>query len=934
MDFLPFAKLSNVSVPPRVRSILESAYQQLWKASEPTVKATLDEFERDLFRLAEKAGTNDAQNRIFEALKDSRKKNSQVLIRFRNAIQAASLALLTPRVEEIKPGQKRTALSLVENAALEEELAVSEISARSEIKCTQQLSYLAVRFAVVTGGAPVAIDALPCGPRIIMRAIAEGAEIFEMPPALKVEFLRTFDRQFMSKLPDLLDKINEQMREQRVFANLDLGLNRRAGPEPRAAEPRAAEPKVAEAKADAAQAEKAQAPSEVASNPANSGFAQSPNPAQNPTPNSASKPFNVLKPSGAPSAPTPAKDASNPFAPAHDFGFAGAFDTGFGENAGSDALNSQPRELASSPASRSKLGNPAQFPRSAPAEQPQPSTNQPTSSPMPTRHGFSGLPSFAPNPQAHAPTPLRAGGSEQNTPLNADMGDTDTELFSTLRELLGGKRSNAQASDDVTVPSASPEDLQSVLTVLQSQTQAPVMSNGRWVTRRVSHIKQDLQSQLRQLNGGKAIKLKAEDSDTCDLVGMLFDHLLQDIKPSASSHTLINKLQVPVMKVALSDKSFFSRRNHPARRLLNSISETSLFLMDDEVDQPLLERMHLVVDRVISDYDQDHTIFETMLGDLNRHVNTLQRKAEVSEKRYIDAAKGRERLEVARQTATIEIEKQTRGKLLPELVLHLLESAWADVLALTQLREGIDSADFQERLLAAEQVSRCFDLDNPVSKSDFQDVRPVLEEGMSLVGFHSSEIERTLNAVEELVVDGEAILPSLEPAEERVVTELVKSKSRLGAPREDKHSDTAPAAGESVLDAIQTERQSLLSHPRGKESKLPLGAKEQQMFEKIKQLPFGTWFEFTINQQGEKVRRKLSWFSPVTSKCLFVNARGAKAEERSLEQLARDLVRGNAAIWEQEDLSLIDRAWRSIKETLKGITGRSTGDEEITEATA
>ena len=113
MDFLPFAKLSNVSVPPRVRSILESAYQLLWKASEPMVKAALEEFERNLFRLAEKAGTNDAQNRIFEALKDSRKKNSQVLIRFRNAIQAASLALLTPRAAEVKSGQKRATLSLV-----------------------------------------------------------------------------------------------------------------------------------------------------------------------------------------------------------------------------------------------------------------------------------------------------------------------------------------------------------------------------------------------------------------------------------------------------------------------------------------------------------------------------------------------------------------------------------------------------------------------------------------------------------------------------------------------------------------------------------------------------------------------------------------------------------------------------------------------------
>jgi hypothetical protein len=30
----------------------------------------------------------------------------------------------------------------------------------------------------------------------------------------------------------------------------------------------------------------------------------------------------------------------------------------------------------------------------------------------------------------------------------------------------------------------------------------------------------------------------------------------------------------------------------------------------------------------------------------------------------------------------------------------------------------------------------------------------------------------------------------------------------------------------------------------------------------------------------------------------------------------RDMVRGNAQIWEQKDESLIDRAWRSIKDAL------------------
>ena len=42
---------------------------------------------------------------------------------------------------------------------------------------------------------------------------------------------------------------------------------------------------------------------------------------------------------------------------------------------------------------------------------------------------------------------------------------------------------------------------------------------------------------------------------------------------------------------------------------------------------------------------------------------------------------------------------------------------------------------------------------------------------------------------------------------------------------------------------------------------VPLDAREQACFEQLKQVPFGSWFEFTTNQQGDKVRRKLCWFS-------------------------------------------------------------------------
>jgi hypothetical protein len=94
------------------------------------------------------------------------------------------------------------------------------------------------------------------------------------------------------------------------------------------------------------------------------------------------------------------------------------------------------------------------------------------------------------------------------------------------------------------------------------------------------------------------------------------------------------------------------------------------------------------------------------------------------------------------------------------------------------------------------------------------------------------------------------------------------------------------------------------------------------MLERLKTLPFGTWFEFRTNQQGDKVRRKLAWFSTLTSRCLFVNQRGARTDEKTLEQLALDVVTGQANIVEDVQESIVDRAWKAIVSSLKNLVGR------------
>src|SRR6185369_14893137 len=72
--------------------------------------------------------------------------------------------------------------------------------------------------------------------------------------------------------------------------------------------------------------------------------------------------------------------------------------------------------------------------------------------------------------------------------------------------------------------------------------------------------------------------LAANDSITIDLVAMLFDFIFDDEHIAATAKAHLGRLQIPTLKVALLDKSFFSSNSHPARRLLDLLAESAMGL--------------------------------------------------------------------------------------------------------------------------------------------------------------------------------------------------------------------------------------------------------------------------------------------------------------------------------------------------------------------
>lgn len=406
-------------------------------------------------------------------------------------------------------------------------------------------------------------------------------------------------------------------------------------------------------------------------------------------------------------------------------------------------------------------------------------------------------------------------------------------------------------------------------------------------------IQKALLSQVRAEHGESAA-LSPRDSNTLDLLGMLYGQIQREVRADGPASDLLNRLQVPLARAAVGDEAFFIRDQHPARELLNTVAESgAVWLGDDDGDPALLQKLGEAVDRVVAEYQGDEAVFAAANRQVQSHLQAAVRKAEVTERRQIEAARGKERLEAAKQLAGRTIGQLCRAATPPKFVQTLLHEAWSDVLTLTLLRQGEDSEEWRQRQEATRRIGE-------ITASAEGAADPTLggqiEESLLQVGYHEDEagaIARRLSTP-----GGEDEITSRTELAARL-----KARARLGGgDGKDGPDPQAPPQAERT-------------------------PAEEGYYRQLRTLPFGTWFEFTTNQQGDTRRLRLSWYSLVTDNALFVNQRGQKMAEHSLDALARLMARDQLRIVTEDRGRLIDRAWQATVRALRSLAGGHSAPE-------
>ncbi|HEY0180476.1 MAG TPA: DUF1631 domain-containing protein, partial [Dokdonella sp.] len=509
-------------------------------------------------------------------------------------------------------------------------------------------------------------------------------------------------------------------------------------------------------------------------------------------------------------------------------------------------------------------------------------------------------------------------------------GELQAELYDTLRSLLasrhareGGGYAGAErgaAPLGAGVPGLGAAELLGALTILQNQSiaaqaHADGVSNA---AQAVEQIKRELLEEVHRLSDdAKERRVSSADEDTIDLVGMLFEYILQDRNLPAQIQALIGRLQIPYLKVAILDKHLFAQKSHPARRLLDALADAGKSWSEEsDRDHRLFDRIRASVETVLRDFDDDVAIFAHELDAFTAFVEQHRKRAEIAEQRAAEATRGREKLQEARRTAAREILKRIDERSLPPVVHSVLARPWANYLVLTLLRHGESSDEWKNALRFADEF--VWSAQPKTSESELARLRALLPQlekalrhGLATVAYHDSDIKQLmqeLSAFYRRLLDGQ-------PVETKTAKEVIAvAAAPEPDPAEAAAAPTVAAAAPAAATPSPVEEIVLSSAPAEAE---PVEAypEDDEFLRAVRELKVGTWIEFA-DESGNRERAKLSWISPISSKYLFVNRRGLKVCDKTVYALAAELRHGSAIVL--EEVPLFDRALDAIVARLRG----------------
>lgn len=408
----------------------------------------------------------------------------------------------------------------------------------------------------------------------------------------------------------------------------------------------------------------------------------------------------------------------------------------------------------------------------------------------------------------------------------------------------------------------------------------------------IDKLKEMILDDVRNETGVYYPSLTQKQQNSMDVMGMFYEHVKQDVNLDNNMISSLNAVNIPLIRTAITDDKFFNDESHPAREFLEKI----IYASQKWHGTSVVKNLHKFSSNIANEYDGTTTSFKSANEDVESYLRLTERRSKNAEEKWVNAAKGKEKLESSRQIVRDIIENVTNVAE-PDFVKNVIEYVIQDALTLTLLRHGEDSKEWHSQIETSNTLAKMANNEAINDLSPKQKIESLhqLDQIMDELGFSDNDRHHTINNFKEC-----AYSASKKELTNDIQLDEIASIKKGDVANEDPNKED-----------VKLEELRELTH------------EERMELTKVKLLPYGTLFDFIINQQRDTVRRKLSWFSPVSNKALFVTLLGNKPHDRTLNSVAIDIHRKNIMIVKLDEKKYFNKALGNIFTKLKNMVKRT-----------
>ena len=399
-------------------------------------------------------------------------------------------------------------------------------------------------------------------------------------------------------------------------------------------------------------------------------------------------------------------------------------------------------------------------------------------------------------------------------------------------------------------------------------------------------IKQELVTDISKEYGGVINKqVNLLDERSIDFVGMMFSAITGDDTVSEIMTNLIYQLQIPVMKVAMIDRSLFESETHPARATVDLLTTAGMGINVKE--DRIYDELEDIVDSILEKFDIDIVTFEKAVDELKNIIKKeeqLTTQTERQQQRQIFQEHARNI--VISQLKMVSCEKQIPNNVRPLVLKH-----WSTLMLNRYIRHGRDSEQWVQSVLLLKLLLKCI---QPIKYSSQYNL--VRENHMALLQAVNDELydtQQDKNDIANQMAELKSyILQMIDDYGFKIVDGNDNKMS------EEELNETSTDTTEDELKHVQQQTE----------------IAKQKLAQLTSSTKPGVWYEI-YNGEDKAVRRlKLSVILTDAAQLIFVNRKGVKVIEKDAEEFAKELEENRSRIL--ADHSTFDHALANVMNAL------------------